>query len=208
MMRYAGWYCFRIAVAGLVASVLLSGVAAAQQIPPLAKIPPAIAKTHPELVSRRAALAKERDALHAQFDQHNSDCGSVEEGSPQDTACIAGQKRLSAALDRHIAASQAFNASFDSDIVEPGDVLKDSPNNNQSSAPPGGNQNAPQPNPPPPPKPPHRVFKTESQCQAEFKRRDKPCRHPDYTDAKCENAALEWKLKVCEAHLPADGWGR
>jgi hypothetical protein len=208
-MRYARHQRLTLAAAGFVAGLLLSGAAFAQQIPPLAEVPAAIAKAHPELVSRRAALAKERDALHAQFDQHNRDCRSVEEGSPQDMTCITSQKRLSAALDRHIAASQAFDGSFGSDIVEPGDVLKDAPKGNQSPSPPKGKQPKPKPNPPPNSKPPNtpQVFNTESACQAEFERRDRPCTHSDYTDAKCDNGALAWKA-ACEALLPADGWGR
>ena len=199
MMRYARWRCLAIAVAGLVASVLLSGVATAQQIPPLAEVPPAIAKTHPELTQRRAALAKERDALHVQFNQHNRDCSSVEEGSPQDASCLASERRLSAALDRHIAASQAFNASFRSDIVGPGEVLRDTPNNNQSPSPGKGKPLPPKPpNPIKPAKIKHALPKTVKQCKADFDLAMKGCDTltGQIKQAECEDDALT-RFQTC-----------
>jgi len=84
--------------------------ALAQQIPALLDIPAAIAPAHPDLVERRANLVQVRDALRSRTASHNAECSSVEVGSAQDSSCTAARAALAADINRHIEASNVFNA--------------------------------------------------------------------------------------------------
>ncbi|HXP95586.1 MAG TPA: hypothetical protein VN809_02665 [Telmatospirillum sp.] len=81
----------------------------AADIPALLEIPAPLAQADPSLVERRQALETARGTLWRQVQAHNAQCDSVEEGSAQDIACTQAQADLSASLERHIAASKAFN---------------------------------------------------------------------------------------------------
>lgn len=99
------------AVTGVI-SLLLPGPVAAQTIPVLPEISPAIAAAHPDLAQRRYALAMERDVLRNNTRQHNGRCRNVEEGSPEHARCDISLAKLEAHIRRHIKASERFIAAF------------------------------------------------------------------------------------------------
>jgi hypothetical protein len=85
--------------------------AAAQEIPPLVEVSSQVAAAHPELVSQRAELVQDRQALHARFDQHNLNCTNIDpENKPKIAQCTSEQATLLAELKAHIARSEGFNA--------------------------------------------------------------------------------------------------
>lgn len=94
----------------LIALLAPAGPAEARQIPPLLAVPADIAAQHPDLTARHDALEQQREALHQQVESHNAHCTSVEEGSSADAACQSARAALAAAVDHHIAATNAFNA--------------------------------------------------------------------------------------------------
>lgn len=98
---------------GFIATVLLGSVAlvAAQEIPALVEISSQVAVAHPELVSQRAALVEEREALHARFNRHNQNCTNIDaEDKAKIADCSTEQEALLAELKAHIARSESFNA--------------------------------------------------------------------------------------------------
>ncbi len=98
---------------GLMAAVALGllALAAAQEIPGLVELSPEVATAHADLAGQRAALAQERQALHARFDQHNQRCTNIDpENKVKISDCASEHAELAAALKAHIARSESFNA--------------------------------------------------------------------------------------------------
>jgi hypothetical protein len=87
----------------------LTAPAAAQQIPGLVALPASAAASNPDLATRRAALLRERAALHDKIEAMNARCGAVEEGSAAEKACDTDHAALTGALNSHIQRSNDFN---------------------------------------------------------------------------------------------------
>lgn len=96
-----------------VALLTLAITASAQQIPALAELPASVATSNPDLVSRRAALTQEREALHGKIDGLNARCIAVAKGSAAETLCHGDQTTLLASLNSHIQRSNDFNAAVE-----------------------------------------------------------------------------------------------
>jgi hypothetical protein len=123
--KLLGLFLFAVAVIG----VLSTPPASAQQkqkLPALLQIPAAIAPNQPSLISRRAALQKEREELRQAFDAQNAQCSAVDQS---DTAKIASctelAQTLSAQLARHIQDSEAFNSAFSKAVSSVGPATPD-----------------------------------------------------------------------------------
>ena len=90
-----------------------------QKLPALLEIPAATAPNQPSLISRRAALQKEREELRQAFARQNAQCSAVDQ---RDTAklasCTERAQMLSARLARHIQDSEAFNRALSLGCVE------------------------------------------------------------------------------------------
>jgi hypothetical protein len=84
--------------------------ARSEPAPALVELPAAVAASNPDLASRRAALAEERETLHGQVNALNARCRSVEVGSAVEAACLSDKAALLPVLQAHIDASNAFNA--------------------------------------------------------------------------------------------------
>lgn len=90
--------------------VLASPARAQEEIPALIEMPPNVAATRPDLVTERARLIRERQALHAKTDRYNAACAAVEEGSPQEGSCRSADSVLVSEISSHVRQSAAFNA--------------------------------------------------------------------------------------------------
>jgi len=97
-------------IAVMLFGLLPLGTAIAASIPALPEILPVTAAAYPDLVSRRAALAIERNLLRDRTRQHNGLCRSVAEGSPEAARCDSAREVLAADIERHIQASKKFIA--------------------------------------------------------------------------------------------------
>lgn len=98
----------------LMVCLSLLGLESAQavDIPLLSVMQLAIAAIHPELVTQRAALTKERKALLDRTNAHNSLCDTVEVGSAADASCTKAYALLELAINNHVQASQRYNANY------------------------------------------------------------------------------------------------
>jgi len=96
--------------AALLATLAVTTLANAQQIPPLATLSDAATAAYPELVKHRAALVKERDELRENLRRHNSECSAVEEGSAAEAPCRRALDSLKTEAGSHIERSNTFNA--------------------------------------------------------------------------------------------------
>lgn len=89
---------------------LVSQVAAQQGLPPIKDVPAVVAARRPDLVTQRARLLGERQALHAKNDSYNAACSRVEEGSAQENSCRSAGSQLQAEIRLHLRQSADFNA--------------------------------------------------------------------------------------------------
>ncbi|TKB58800.1 MAG: hypothetical protein E8D49_10390 [Nitrospira sp.] len=107
------WTGSYVLVLGACLSLLL-GIESAQavDIPLLSVVQPEIAATHPELVTQRAALTKERKTLLDRTNRHNASCETVEVGSAADASCTKAYTSLEMAINNHVQASQRYNANY------------------------------------------------------------------------------------------------
>lgn len=86
--------------------------AEAVDIPSLSVLQPEIAAIHPELVTQREHLTKERKALLDRTHRHNASCETVEVGSAADASCTKAYATLETAINNHIQASQRYNDNY------------------------------------------------------------------------------------------------
>jgi hypothetical protein len=93
----------------LLAAFALAAPAAAQQIPGLLIVPPAVGAAHPDLIQWKAALVTEREELHNKVAVHNKNCSAVEEGSNNEVPCREELADLGSALKAHIESSNQYN---------------------------------------------------------------------------------------------------
>ena len=98
-------------------------VVAQNEIPVLPEIPAPVAATHRELTQERAQLVVERASLHRRSDEQTARCSSVVEGSAQDAQCISDRTALGAAVQTHIARSDAFVAALRQAQCDEADAL-------------------------------------------------------------------------------------
>lgn len=94
------------------AASLLSGHAFAVDIPPLGVIPAAVAEANPSLVTQRDALQIERNELRTRTQSHNSVCSEVSESDPTYAGCTQELQSLTKDVERHVEASNRFNAAL------------------------------------------------------------------------------------------------
>ncbi len=93
-------------------SLLSMESAQAVDIPLLSVMQPAIAAIHPELVTQRETLTKERKALLDRTNAHNTSCDTVEVGSVADASCTKAYATLEMAINNHVQASQRYNEHY------------------------------------------------------------------------------------------------
>ncbi|MFN0317944.1 MAG: hypothetical protein ACKVQA_23200 [Burkholderiales bacterium] len=74
-------------IAATLIGILPFDRAEAKPVPALPAVSPAIAAAYPHLVSRRAELIGERNALRDRTSHHNNACRSVEEDSSEAARC-------------------------------------------------------------------------------------------------------------------------
>lgn len=84
--------------------------ATAQTVPALLEVPVSVRSQYPELQQRRAQISSDRDQLKRRLSEHNKRCDAVELNSAMDSACTSAQASLGEELQRHVAASNTFNA--------------------------------------------------------------------------------------------------
>lgn len=94
---------------GFAADSETSDDVAADEIPALLPIPPAVAIKSPTLKARRDSLVAQRQALRAAIERHKAECSSVEEGSAEDAVCLSARAQLSADRAQHIVDTKRFN---------------------------------------------------------------------------------------------------
>jgi hypothetical protein len=100
---------FRLVILIALAGFWAAG-AQAQQIPPLATIPPNIAAVQPALVSARDDLQKQRNGLRDEVMMLNADCSAVDTRNEEKIKkCTHEKWDLQGALNKHIGKSTAFN---------------------------------------------------------------------------------------------------
>lgn len=102
----------RPAITALVFGLLIAASVSAATIPPLPEVDAATAATHPELAKRRAALAVEREVLHAESKKQKDACSAVEVGTPSERDCAAWRDRLFHEVGLHVKATNDLVAAI------------------------------------------------------------------------------------------------
>lgn len=92
--------------------ILFVANANAAGIPPLPDVDAATAAAHPELASRREALAQERETLRSKSMKQKGACSEVEEGTPAETDCAAWLGRITNEVDLHIQSTNDLAAAI------------------------------------------------------------------------------------------------
>lgn len=114
---------------------LLSGQAFAIDIPPLGEISAAVAEANPALETRRRALQAERNELRARKNAQNSACGAVRESDPAYAGCMQKLQLLTTDVERHVEASNRFNAALAMAVKAPVSYAEESQRNSATESP-------------------------------------------------------------------------